>query len=95
MLLDHFGTQTLEGFDIADDAPSTIAAGALLEYVRETQRVALPHITRLEVWRRGRHMVIDEATRRSLELTQTMRDGRRDTTLLGIMDQTGTPMGLD
>jgi DNA mismatch repair protein MutS len=92
LLNEHFGTRTLEGFDV-DDTPAVTAAGALLEYVRETQRTALPHITRLEVWRRSRHLLIDEATRRSLELTQTLRDGRRDFTLLGVMDQTCTPMG--
>lgn len=92
LLNEHFGTRTLEGFDV-DDTPAVTAAGALLEYVRETQKAALPHIVRLEYWRRGRHMIIDEATRRSLELTQTLRDGRRDFTLLGVMDETCTPMG--
>lgn len=92
LLNEHFGTKTLEGFDI-DDTPAVTAAGALLDYVRETQRTALPHIVRLEAWRRSRHMIIDEATRRSLELAQTLRDGRRDFTLLGVMDETCTPMG--
>lgn len=93
LLNEHFETATLEGFDIADDSAAITAAGALLEYVRETQRTALPHIERLEVWRRGRHMIIDEATRRSLELTHTMRDGKRDNSLLAVLDHTGTPMG--
>ncbi len=92
LLNEHFGTLTLEGFDI-DDTPAVTAAGALLDYVRETQRTALPHIVRIEAWRRSRHMIIDEATRRSLELDQTLRDGRRDFTLLGVMDETRTPMG--
>ncbi len=92
LLNEHFGTKTLEGFDV-DDTPAVTAAGALLEYVRETQRTALPHIVRLETWRRSRHMIIDEATRRSLELMTTIRDGRRDYTLLGVMDETCTPMG--
>jgi DNA mismatch repair protein MutS len=92
LLNEHFGTKTLEGFDI-DDSPAVTAAGVLLDYVRETQRTALPHINRLEAWRRSRHMMIDEATRRSLELAQTLRDVRRDFTLLGVMDETCTPMG--
>jgi len=92
LLNEHFGTKTLEGFDV-EDTPAVTAAGALLDYVRETQRTALPHIVRLESWRRSRHMIIDEATRRSLELAQTLRDGRRDFTLLGVMDETCTPMG--
>ncbi|MCA9057012.1 MAG: DNA mismatch repair protein MutS, partial [Planctomycetaceae bacterium] len=93
LLKEHFATKTLEGFDVDEDSAAVTAAGALLDYVRDTQRTALTHIVRLETWRRGSHMVIDEATRRSLELTQTMRDGRRENTLLGIMDQTCTPMG--
>jgi DNA mismatch repair protein MutS len=92
LLNEHFGTKTLEGFDV-EDTPAVTAAGALLDYVRETQRTALPHIVRIEFWRRSRHMIIDEATRRSLELAQTLRDGRRDFTLLGVMDETCTPMG--
>lgn len=92
LLNEHFGTLTLEGFDI-EDTPAVTAAGALLDYVRETQRTALPHIVRLEPWRRSRHMIIDEATRRSLELAQTLRDGSRDFTLLGVMDTTCSPMG--
>ncbi|MEY3228351.1 MAG: mismatch repair protein MutS, partial [Planctomycetota bacterium] len=92
LLNEHFGTATLEGFDV-EETPAVTAAGALLDYVRETSRTALPHIVRLEYFRRSRHMVIDEATRRSLELTQTIRDGRREYTLLGVLDETCTPMG--
>ncbi len=93
LLKEHFGTKTLEGFDVDEDSPAVTAAGALLEYIRDTQRAALPHIVRLESYRRQRHMVIDEATRRSLELTHTMRDGRREQSLLDVIDETSTPMG--
>ena len=93
LLREHFKTKTLEGFDADEDSPAVTAAGALLEYIRETQRSALGHITRLETWRRQRFMIIDEATRRSLELTSTMRDGRREQSLLGVIDETKTPMG--
>lgn len=93
LLNDHFGTKTLEGFDIEDDSAAVTAAGALLDYIRDTQKSALLHITRIEGYRRQRHMIIDEATRRSLELTHTMRDGRREQSLLGIIDETCTPMG--
>ncbi|MFY9254023.1 MAG: DNA mismatch repair protein MutS [Fuerstiella sp.] len=93
LLHEHFGIKTLEGFDIEDDSPAVTAAGALLEYIRDTQKSALLHITRLESYRRNRHMIIDEATRRSLELTHTMRDGRREQSLLGTIDETCTPMG--
>ena len=93
LLREHFGTGTLEGFDADERSPALTAAGALLEYIRDTHRSALGHITRLETWRRHRYMVIDEATRRSLELTGTMRDGRREHSLLGVIDQTKTSMG--
>ncbi|MBX3440610.1 MAG: DNA mismatch repair protein MutS, partial [Planctomycetaceae bacterium] len=92
-LLKHFGTNTLEGFDVDAESPAVTAAGALLEYVQETQRSELGHITRLEPYRRGASMLIDEATRRSLELTRTQRDGKREGSLLDVLDQTITPMG--
>jgi DNA mismatch repair protein MutS len=93
VLLEQFRVQTLDGFDIAADSPGVVAAGALLDYVRETQKSDLGHITRLEPYRRGRTLIIDEATRRSLELTQTLRHGTRDGSLLDVIDDTVTPMG--
>ena len=92
-LLEQFGTYTLEGFDFDTDSAGTIAAGALLEYVQETQKSALGHIVRLEPYCRGTGLMIDEATRRSLELTRTMRDGAREGSLLAVIDKTATPMG--
>ena len=93
LLLDHFGTQTLDGFDIDADSPSIIAAGALLDYVRETQKSNLAHISKLERYHRGSCLLIDDATRRSLELTRTLRQGSRDGSLLAVIDETVTPMG--
>ncbi len=94
VLLKHFETRTLEGFDLgADDDAGVIAAGALLEYVQETQRSSLMHILKLEPYRRGSTMLIDEATRRSLELTRTQREGTRAGSLLDVLDETVTPMG--
>ncbi len=89
----HFGTGTLEGFDLDGDSPAIAAAGALLDYVRETQKTALAHITRIEPFRRGTTLLIDEATRRSLELTRTLREGRREGSLLAVLDESVTPMG--
>ncbi|MBC8117278.1 MAG: DNA mismatch repair protein MutS, partial [Candidatus Saccharimonas sp.] len=93
LLLEQFQTRTLAGFDIDEDTPGITAAGALLDYVRETQKSSLGHITRLEPYRRGTSLLIDEATRRSLELTQTLRDGQRAGSLLAVIDETVTPMG--
>ena len=92
-LLDHFQTKTLSGFDIDEVTPGVTAAGALLEYVRETQKAGLGHITRIEPYRRGNNLLIDEVTRRSLELTRTLRDGQRNGSLLDVIDETVTPMG--
>lgn len=92
-LLSHFGTRTLEGFGWSDDTPALSAAGGLLEYVQETQRSALPHITLLEPFSRDGGLLIDEATRRSLELTRTIRENNRDGSLLAVLDETATPMG--
>ena len=93
LLLDHFGTTTLDGFDLDASSPSTTAAGALLQYVQETQKSSLGHITRLEPYRRGTTLIFDETTRRSLELTATLREGRREGSLLSVIDETVTPMG--
>lgn len=93
LLLEQFQTQTLEGFDVDPDSAGIVAAGALLDYVRETQKSELGHITKLEPYRRGSCLIIDEATRRSLELTQTLRHGQRDGSLLATIDETVTPMG--
>ncbi|RLS57208.1 MAG: DNA mismatch repair protein MutS [Planctomycetota bacterium] len=93
VLLRHFQTSTLDGFDLDADSLGITAAGALIEYVEETQKSSLGHIVRLEQYRRGSSLLIDEATRRSLELTRTMREGRREGSLLSVLDETATPMG--
>ena len=90
----HFGTQTLEGFGFEDQDIAPIrAAGAILQYLQETQKSSLEHIDRLIPYRPGAALEIDEATRRSLEITRTLRDGRREGALLGVMDRTVTAMG--
>ncbi len=90
----HFGAHSLEGFGFTDDdGPAIQAAGAVLDYLNETQKSSLAHIDRLIPYRRETRLEIDQATRRSLELCQTIRDGRRDGSLLGVMDRTVTSMG--
>lgn len=93
-LTQHFATASLEGFGFQDDDRLAIrAAGAVLDYLRETQRSSLDHIDRLIPYRQGSALEIDEATRRSLELTRTIRTGARDGSLLAVLDRTVTPMG--
>jgi DNA mismatch repair protein MutS len=90
----QFETASLEGFGFDDvDLPAIRAAGAVLEYLVETQKSSLAHIDRLEHYSSSDRLQIDEATRRSLELTRTLRDGRREGSLLAVIDRTNTPMG--
>lgn len=90
----HFGAHSLEGFGFTDDdGPAIQAAGGVLDYLNETQKSSLAHVDRLIPYRRETRLEIDQATRRSLELCQTIRDGRRDGSLLGVMDRTVTSMG--
>src|SRR6201999_2896379 len=87
------GTTTLAGFGVDDHAPEVQAAGALVAYLRETQKTSIGHITRLTPYRRGETLALDEMTRRSLELTRTLREGKREGSLLQVIDRTVTPMG--
>ncbi len=90
----HFEVSTLEGFGfVEDDLPALCAAGALIDYLRETQKTSLAHLDRLTPYRSGDLLEIDEATRRSLELHRTLRSGNREGSLLAVMDRTVTPMG--
>jgi len=89
----HFKVATLEGFGIEEDSPSVPAAGALMEYVEATQRSACEHILRIERADASQHLVLDRATRSCLELFRTQREGRREGTLIEVLDATLTPMG--
>ena len=92
-LCDHFGTASLEGFGCADLGPGVAAAGAVLAYLKETQRGPLAHLTRLERHVSEGRMFLDRQTQASLELTETLRTGERKGTLLWVLDRTKTPMG--
>jgi DNA mismatch repair protein MutS len=92
LLTDQLGTLDLKGFG-ADELPLAIcAAGALLQYVRDTQKAAVPHIRGLHVEERTDALIIDAATRRNLELDASLT-GREDATLLSVLDQCVTAMG--
>jgi len=94
VLSKHFGTHSLDGFGFGEqEGPALQAAGAVLDYLQETQKSSLAHIDRLLPYQRGSRLEIDEATRRSLEITQTLRDQRREGSLLGVIDRTVTSMG--
>ena len=93
LLLEHFGTTSLEGFGCGELGAALSAAGAVIQYLQETQKTTLSHITRIRPFQREGYVVIDRATQRSLELVETMRDGRRENTLLWVLDRTATAMG--
>jgi DNA mismatch repair protein MutS len=91
-LTDQLGTLDLRGFGV-DELPLAIAAaGALLQYVRDTQRSALPHVRSLQVEEHGEALALDAATRRNLELDYSLT-GNEAATLLAILDATATGMG--
>ncbi len=92
-LCTHFKVKTLEGFGIEDSSAAIPAAGALIEYLTETQRGSVEHIVRPEAVDPGSFLVLDRATRSTLELTITQRGARREGTLLDTIDRTLTPMG--
>jgi DNA mismatch repair protein MutS len=92
LLTDQMGTLDLRGFGV-DELPLAIrAAGALLQYVRDTQKSSLPHIRALGVEDRDDALVLDAATRRNLELDQSL-SGNERATLFGVLDTTATAMG--
>jgi DNA mismatch repair protein MutS len=92
-LFGHFGVSTLAGFGFDDQQPCLAAAGALLLYLNETLKASLAHLTRLRPYSEQRFLALDEVTRRSLELTRTLRDNGRLGSLLAAIDRTITPMG--
>ncbi|MBV7316718.1 DNA mismatch repair protein MutS [Shewanella sp. NIFS-20-20] len=91
-LLSQFGTKDLQGFGITDARLSLQAAGCLMQYVKDTQRTALPHIHSITKMNPDDSIVLDAATRRNLELTISLA-GQREHTLAWILDNTATPMG--
>ncbi len=92
-LNDQFGTLSLRGFGIEDLPLAICAAGGVMAYLRENQREKLIHISRISRGAEENHMVIDSSSRRNLELLQSFHSARKHGTLLGILDQTRTPMG--
>lgn len=92
-LLQHFQVKTFAGFGFADDQPCLLSAGALLIYLQETLKSNLSHLHRLRPHHSEDFLILDEVTRRSLELTKTIREGERAGSLLSVIDRTVTAMG--
>ncbi|OEF27812.1 DNA mismatch repair protein MutS [Vibrio rumoiensis] len=88
----QFGTKDLIGFGVENAKLGLCAAGCLIQYVKDTQRTALPHIRSLTFDRQDDSVILDAATRRNLEITQNLAGGT-DSTLAEVLDKTATPMG--
>lgn len=92
VLITHFKASTLEGFGVKGQGLSLRAAGAILQYLKETQPDSLALLTSLRAYNINEFMTLDSATRRNLELDETLH-GERKGSLLGTLDRTVTPMG--
>ena len=92
VLCQQFGTKDLQSFGISEAPIALLAAGCLMQYVKDTQRSALPHIRAVALERSQDHIVLDAATRRNLELTQTL-NGQYEHSLAAVLDRCQTAMG--
>jgi len=92
-LLGHFKTVNLKGFGIDDFSVGIASAGAVLYYVKETQKGQLSQISKIGIFDPNEFMTLDFATRRNLEITFSSNDGSSEGTLISILDKTCSPMG--
>ncbi len=93
VLREHFKVNGLEGLGLADYDSGVIAAGAVLQYLYETQKTTMDHLTTIVPYSTGSYMVLDSSTRRNLELLETMREKQKRGSLLWVLDKTRTAMG--
>ncbi|MDD6796915.1 MAG: DNA mismatch repair protein MutS [Clostridia bacterium] len=92
-LCEHFKVSRLDGLGLADYSIGIVAAGAILQYLLETQKNALEHLTTLMPYTTGKYMLIDSSSRRNLELVETLREKQKKGSLLWVLDKTKTAMG--
>ena len=92
-ILEHYHVSSLVGLGIEDFKAGTIAAGALLRYLYDTQKNDLSNLTSITPYLANRFMLLDSATRRNLELTETLREKQKKGSLLWVLDKTRTAMG--
>ena len=93
VLMEHFDVGSLDGIGLKDYTIGTIAAGSIMQFLIETQKTALSHITKLTPYTYEKFMLLDSSTVRNLELTETIRDKQKRGSLLWILDKTKTAMG--
>ena len=93
LLLRHFKVSTLAGLGLEDFPTGITAAGALLQYLYDTQKTELAHMTRITPYLTNKYMLLDSSTRRNLELAETLREKQKTGSLLWVLDKTRTAMG--
>ncbi|MDE7308017.1 MAG: DNA mismatch repair protein MutS [Lachnospiraceae bacterium] len=92
-LLEHFKIHHLDGLGLGDFETGSVSAGALMQYLTETQKDALVQLTTVTPYVTGKYMILDTSTRRNLELAETLREKNKKGSLLWILDKTKTAMG--
>ena len=93
ILLKHFHVLSLQGIGIEEFPIGTVAAGTLMQYLYDTQKNTLNHLTHIYPYLSSKYMLLDSSTRRNLELCETLRDKQKKGSLLGVLDKTKTAMG--
>ena len=92
-LKEHFQVASLEALGVTDFGSGMIAAGGLLQYLYETQKNSLSHLSNLTAYTTGKYMLLDSSSRRNLELCETLREKQKRGSLLWVLDKTKTAMG--
>ncbi len=92
-LKEHFKVASLEGLGLEHVSCGTIGAGALLQYLYETQKNSLNHLSHISAYTTGKYMLLDSSSRRNLELCETLREKQKRGSLLWVLDKTKTAMG--
>ncbi len=93
LMKDQFKTQTLKGFGIENLTTGVISAGAILHYLKETQKSNLGHLTKISIYNPSEYMYLDISTKRNLEILFTLQEGSKEGSLLFVLDKTRTSMG--
>lgn len=88
-----YNVYSMDSIGMGESEAAVVAAGALLDYIEETQKVALLHFDKIEYFPRDRFMILDKFTRKNLELTETIRSKSKKGSLLWVLDKTSTAMG--
>jgi DNA mismatch repair protein MutS len=92
-LLSHFNTHSLKGFGVESMELAQRAAGVLLQYIKDNQKRVMGHIRRMYRYEQSDYMSLDSSTKRNLELSSSMHEGKLEGSLISVLDQTITPMG--